>query len=125
MEKKKILIVDDEEGFTHTIKLNLEASGRYEVREENRGALALATAKAYQPDLILLDIIMPDKDGSLVAIELKEDAATKNIPVVFLTVVVKKQETDGACSVIGGHPFIAKPVNVRDLTGCIEQYMRK
>ncbi len=124
MEKKKILIVDDEESFTHMVKLNLEATGKYEVREENRGLFALDTAKAYDPDLILLDIIMPDKDGTEVAAELKEDKATKGIPVMFLTVVVRKQETDGACSIIGGRPFIAKPVSIKELTECVERYIR-
>jgi CheY-like chemotaxis protein len=124
MDKKKILIIDDEEAFTRMIKLNLEGTGLYEVLEENKSTQAVATAKEVRPDLILLDIIMPDLDGTTVARNLKEDPATKNIPVVFLTVVVQKKETEGRCSVIGGYPFIAKPVNVEELIGCINKYMK-
>lgn len=123
MEKKKILIIDDEESFTHMVKLNLEATGKFLVVEENKGSQGVAAAKAHRPDLILLDIIMPDTDGSVVATQLKEDKETQGIPVVFLTVVVRKNETDGKCSVIGGHPFIAKPVNLRELISCIDKYI--
>jgi DNA-binding response OmpR family regulator len=125
MEKKKILIIDDEEGFTHMIKLNLETTGKYEVVEENKGSQGVATAKACNPDLILLDIIMPDLDGSVVARQLREDQDTKGIPVVFLTVVVQRKETEGSFSIIGGYPFVAKPVNVEELVGCIDKHIRK
>lgn len=124
MDKKKILIIDDEEAFTRMIKLNLEGTGLYEVLEENKSTRAVATAKEVRPDLILLDIIMPDLDGTTVARNLKEEPATKDIPVVFLTVVVQKKETEGSCSVIGGYPFIAKPVNTEELIGCISKYMK-
>lgn len=106
------------------IKLNLEATGLYEVSEENRGAQGLAAAKEVCPDLVLLDIIMPDLDGMTVARNLKDDPATKDIPVVFLTVVVQKKETEGSCSVIGGYPFIAKPVNMEELVGCLGKYIK-
>jgi CheY-like chemotaxis protein len=122
-EKKKILIIDDEENFTHMVKLNLEGTGRFVVFEENKGSQGLAAALALHPDLILLDIIMPDMDGSEVATQLKEDKDTRQIPVVFLTVVVRRNETDGKCSVIGGHPFIAKPVNLSELVACIDKYI--
>ncbi|KPK97776.1 MAG: histidine kinase [Omnitrophica WOR_2 bacterium SM23_72] len=124
MDKKKILIIDDEEAFTRMIKLNLEATGLYEVSEENRGTQGVAAAKAVCPDLILLDIIMPDLDGMMVARNLKDDPATKDIPVVFLTVVVQKKETEGSSSIIGGYPFIAKPVNTQELIDCLGKYIK-
>ncbi|KPK98087.1 MAG: histidine kinase [Omnitrophica WOR_2 bacterium SM23_72] len=124
MDKKKILIIDDEVAFTRMIKLNLEATGRYEVSEENKGAQGVAAAKEARPDLILLDIIMPDLDGTTVATQLKEDPATKDIPVVFLTVVVQKKEIEDSGNIIGGYPFIAKPVNMEELIGCLSKYIK-
>lgn len=125
MSKKKILIIDDEEAFTKYVKLNLESTEKYEVRVENKGAKSLEVAKEFNPDLILLDIMMPDKDGSEVAQDLKEDDVCTNIPVVFLTALVTKQETNQSSSNIGGHPFIAKPINLKNLISCIEQNIVK
>lgn len=125
MEKKKVLIIDDEESFTQMVKLNLEATGRYEVRAENKGSLGLDAVRSFKPDLILLDIIMPDIEGSEVAAALKEDNTTRDIPVVFLTAMVTKEETKAADGVIAGHPFIAKPVNLKELINCIDENINK
>lgn len=121
MDKKKILLVDDEERFTKLVKLNLEKTGNYEVRVENKGAQGLIAARQFNPDLILLDIMMEDMEGSEVAAQLRDDTNTKDIPVVFLTAVVKKEEVASGCGVIGGRPFIAKPVSVSELIDCIEK----
>jgi len=125
MGKKRILIIDDEELFTKLVKLNLEKTGKYEVRAENKGAQGLAAAREFKPDLILLDILMEDMEGSEVAAQLKNNADTVDIPVVFLTAVVKKEELASGCEVIGGHPFIAKPVSTNELIACIEKNMYK
>lgn len=125
MAKKKILIVDDEENFTRLVKMNLEKTGRYEVRQENMGSNGLGVAKEFKPDLILLDILMQDTEGGEVAAQLKNDAATKDIPLVFLTAAVKKEEVGEGCSIIGGHPFVAKPVSIGDLINCIEKNVVK
>lgn len=123
MEKKKILIVDDEVTFTRMVKLNLEETGEFSVLVENNGNNAVFTARLEKPDLILLDIIMPGTDGTIVMNQLKKDEATKNIPVMFLTAIVKKEETkDG---MIGGYPFIAKPVETQELLNCIRKYIGK
>ena len=73
MSKQRILVVDDEPSITRLLKLNLEQTGRYEVRVENLGARAYEAAQEFMPDLVLLDIMMPDMDGSDVAASLKED----------------------------------------------------
>lgn len=121
MDKKKILVVDDEVDFTKLMKMNLEETGKYTVRVENQGAQALAAAKAFQPDLILMDILMPDIMGNEAAAELKEDPRTQNIPIIFLTAVVGKDEVDNKGSVIGGRIFIAKPVDLATLEEMIEK----
>ncbi|NIO11966.1 MAG: response regulator [Deltaproteobacteria bacterium] len=121
MEKKKILIIDDEVGFTNLVRLNLEDTGNYEVREENEGARGLQVAKSFRPDLIFLDIVMPDMQGTDVARLIKEDAALKNVPIVFLTAIVSAEETDSHGGMIGGNPFLAKPVSSEKLIETIEK----
>lgn len=125
MEKKKILIIDDEENFTKMVKLNLEERGEYVVKTENNSNNAFAAAKEFKPDLILLDIIMPGMDGGDVASELKTDNTLKGIPVVFLTAIIKENEIDSQDGFIGGHPFIAKPISVEELIKCIEKNIAK
>jgi CheY-like chemotaxis protein len=123
-KKKKILVIDDEADFTKLIRLNLEQTGRFEVRTENRGAAALAAAKSFKPDLVLMDVLMPDLMGSEVAAQMKEDDETKDIPVVFLTAVVGKEEVVQRGGVIGGHLFVAKPVDIKQLIDVIDENMR-
>ncbi|MDD5669997.1 MAG: response regulator [Candidatus Omnitrophica bacterium] len=125
MALKKILIVDDEVGFTKLVQLNLEKTGKYEVRIVNQGVFGLTAAKEFRPDLIFLDIIMPDMAGSDVALQLKEDEQTKDIPIVFLTAIVRDEELRSGGSIIGGHPFIAKPVSLHVLLDTIEKVLGK
>ena len=119
--KKRILMIDDEASFTRLMKLNLESNGAYEVHIENDGSKALATARTFRPDLILLDVIMPDVDGGQVASELRSDRTLKNVPIVFLTAVVSKNEVIEHGDVIGGQTFLAKPVSVTDVMRTIEK----
>ncbi|OGW75981.1 MAG: histidine kinase [Omnitrophica bacterium RBG_13_46_9] len=125
MNKKKILIIDDEAGFTKLIKLNLEKTRRYEVRTENVGSRGLASAIEFKPDLILLDILMPDIEGSSVAAQIKDEEKTKDIPIVFLTAIISKEEEHSDGGIIGGYPFVAKPVDMDDLIGCIEKNIKQ
>lgn len=125
MSKKKILIIDDEEGFTKIVKLNLERTGKYEVKTENKGLLGFAAVKEFRPDLILLDILMPDMEGGEVASLLKDSGDTKNIPIVFLTAVATKEQVEKDSGIIGGYPFIAKPVTTKELIDCIEKNTNK
>ncbi len=119
--KQRLLLVDDEEPFTRIAKLNLEKSGGYEVRVENDGTRALATAREFAPDLILLDVIMPDVDGGELGARINEDPQLRTVPVVFLTAAVSHQELNGESGVIAGRRFIAKPVNHQTLMSIIEQ----
>ena len=120
--KKKILLVDDEAGFTRMMKLNLEHNGAYEVRIENEGSRVLATARAYRPDLIFLDVIMPDIDGGQIASDLKSDPQLKKTPIIFLTAVVSRNEVVQHGDMIGGQMFLAKPVTVADMVDTIEKF---
>ena len=121
MTKKKILVVDDETSITRTVKVNLEKFGKYVVRTENKGADALPAARQFKPDIIFLDVMMPDMDGGEVDALLQADPTLKNIPVVFLTAIVTKEETGKDTAVKGGEKFMAKPVNLEALVKCIEE----
>jgi two-component system, OmpR family, response regulator len=121
--KTRILLVDDETITTHLLRLNLEQTGVYEVREVNDSKLALDAARQFNPDLILLDVIMPELDGGDVVSRLKEDSKLKNTPIVFVTAVAKKDEVSKRGGVIGGFPFIAKPFSAEEIIACIEKHL--
>ncbi len=123
--KKKILVIDDETTITRLLKLNLEQTGAYVVREENVGAKALEVARAFKPDLVLLDVMMPDVDGGDVAAALQDDLGLHKTPIVFLTAAVKKDELDAHGGVIGGFPYIAKPLDVKGVINAIEKHLGK
>lgn len=82
---KRILVVDDEVALTRMVKMNLENAGDFNVRTVNRGSEAIGTAREFMPDMIFLDVMMPDMSGDEVALELREDPELSNIPVVFMT----------------------------------------
>ncbi len=117
--KPKILIVDDEEGFTKVTRLTLTD---YEIREENNSARALETARNFQPDLILLDVMMPEFDGGDVAAQIRADPKLKRVPIVFLTAIVTERET-ATRPLLGGYPFISKPVTPERLAESIERHL--
>ena len=123
MGKKRILAVDDEAGITRLLRMNLEQTGEYEVREVNQGSKALAAAKEFRPNLVLLDVMMPDMDGGDVASGLKADPALRDVPVVFLTAAVKKEELGASEGMIGGRMYIAKPLKIDGVLRVIKQFL--
>ncbi len=116
-------MIDDEVTITRLLKLNLEKTGRYGVRTENFGGDALPAAREFLPDLILLDVMMPDIDGGDVAAMLRADPLLRGVPIVFLTAVVKEEEVLAHDGVIGGFPYIAKPLNVQGVLRVIEEQL--
>ena len=125
MDKKRILLVDDEKSFTNLLKLNLEETGNYEVRVENWAEDAINAAKEFKPDLILLDIIMPRMPGGNVAAQIKEEPALKNTPIVFLTAAVRKHQVEENDGIICDLPCLAKPASVEAVIEMIEKHARK
>ncbi len=125
MEKIRILLIDDEASFTRMLKLNLEKRGNYKVLCENTGAFGLTAARDFLPDMIFLDVIMPDMDGGEVASRIRADAKLKDTPIVFLTAGVSKETTRSKGDVIGGRTFLAKPVSVDEVVRCIEKQLGK
>ena len=122
-EQKRILVVDDEPSITRLLKLNLEQTGDYVVRTENSSKEALTAAEAFRPDLILLDVLMPGMDGGNLANVLQTSPTTRNVPIVFLTAAVTREEVRSRRGLIGGLPFLAKPVNLQEVLGCLERHL--
>ena len=120
MNKKRLLIVDDESGFTRLLKLTLEKTGDYVVREENDGTKAWLVAREFRPDIVFLDIVMPKIDGGDVAQQIRSDPLLAKVPIVFLTAIVAQTETRNE---IGGYPFLAKPVSLDAITKCIKEHL--
>src|SRR6202163_3259249 len=115
MNKKRILLIDDEASNTRPMKVNLGRTGRYEVQTENNALHALETARQFKPDLIFLDVMMPELDGGQVAGQIEADPELKNVPIIFLTAIVTRNETGAKGVVKAGRKFIAKPLNLEAL----------
>jgi CheY-like chemotaxis protein len=118
MNAIRVLIVDDEPGFTRLMKLGLERVGNYHVLEENEAVNATRAAREFRPDIIFLDLIMPRIRGDEVAAQIRADPELNGVPIVFLTAVVS-----GAFgSVQDSRPVLPKPVGLDAIMDSIEQY---
>jgi len=124
MDKKQILIVDDELDVLSVLEKGLAAEG-YSVITTSSGNNAIALAKSKRPDLIILDLEMPDMYGGDVARMLKEDPETKNIPIMFLTGMFPKEEEKKGGRLVAGHVLFAKPYDVKELVSAIEELLRE
>ncbi len=125
MTRRRILLVDDDASLTRALALYLTENGNCDVRVENAGSRAVATAREFQPDLIFMDIVMPDADGGALAAEIQADPLLRGTPLVFLTVLVSQSETQGGSIQIGTYPFLAKPVDPEIVLASIEHHARK
>ena len=119
-EKRRILIVDDDRDSTHLIKILLEKISHYLVLEENDAAKAHESARDFRPDLILLDIMMPQIDGGDIAAQIDADPGLQRTPIIFLTALVTKTEAKAGLH-IQGHPVLAKPIDIPELINRIEE----
>jgi two-component system sensor histidine kinase/response regulator len=121
-ERVRILIVDNDRDSTHLVKVLLERTGHYLVSEENDATKAHQSALNSRPDLILLDIVMPETDGGEVAARIEADPELKNTPIIFLTALVTRAEAKSGLN-IQGHSFLAKPVSIPELIDAIEEHL--
>jgi two-component system alkaline phosphatase synthesis response regulator PhoP len=119
-KKQRILIVDDEKGLVRMMRMNLEHDG-FEVVEANNGAQAMDRLRATIPDLILLDVMMPDVDGFTVLKMVREVGPT---PVIMLT--AKGEEEDKVKGLeLGADDYVTKPFSPRELTSRIRAVLRR
>ncbi len=122
MAKAKILVIDDEKEIIDTISLMLKARD-YSVIPALDGQEGLEKAKSENPDLILLDIMMPGMDGYNVCLKLKSTKETKNIPVVIISGKAERDAIVKSHS-LGVSDFIVKPFNLPTLLGKVGKYIR-
>jgi CheY-like chemotaxis protein len=122
-EKKRILAVDDRASNTRLVKLCLEQTNDYVVREENNAKTALAAAEEFQPHLILLDVMMPEMDGGELAARFQANPKLKGVPIVFLTAAITKAEAKASDGQHGGYTFLAKPVVLKEMVACLKHHL--
>ncbi|OGP95627.1 MAG: hypothetical protein A2157_09140 [Deltaproteobacteria bacterium RBG_16_47_11] len=123
MNSKKILIVDDEVDLVETVRFPLEMEG-YRVLVSYNGEDALNQARKENPDLILLDLMLPKLDGYKVCRLLKFDDRYKHIPILMLT--AKTQEKDKTLGMeTGANEYITKPFEMDDLLKKVKAYLNK
>ncbi|MFH1678892.1 MAG: response regulator [Candidatus Omnitrophota bacterium] len=119
---KKILVVDDEEEvLTHLS--NILRRSNYQVVATSSGKKAVDLAINLRPDLIILDIVMPDMGGSEVAAVLVGNPDTSNIPIIFLTGILSRQEEESLGSKNGRHYVVAKPITGRELLEMVNKVL--
>ena len=121
--KKRILIVDDKVSDTLLVKQCLEQTNDYVVREENNASMALAAAEEFRPHLILLDVRMPGVDGGELAACFQAHPKLRDVPIVFLTALVTKNEIAAGAGRVGKFPMLAKPIILSELVACLKQHL--
>jgi DNA-binding response OmpR family regulator len=120
--KSRILIVDDEDAILELLEFNLNQAG-FEVLKASDGKTALAQARSNPPDLIVLDLLLPEMDGTDVFKALRQDRATTQIPVIMLT--AKATEIDRIVGLeLGADDYITKPFSPRELVLRVKKLLR-
>ena len=124
MNKKKILIVDDENDTLTVLEKGLTGEG-YSVITASNGRDGVNSARSNHPDLIILDIFLPDISGNQVAEMLKEEPGTRDIPVIFLSCLFSKEFEKEKDNIADGNIFFAKPYDAEQLSTEIEKLLSK
>lgn len=123
MGKRKILIVEDEESLLKLESILLTSKG-FEVRGASNGQAALDAIAEEQPDLVLLDIMLPELDGFEVCNRIKNSEATKHIPVIMLT-AKKSREDMARGEKVGADWYITKPFKSAMVIETIQRFLAK
>jgi two-component system alkaline phosphatase synthesis response regulator PhoP len=124
--KKRILVVDDEPDFASIVQGNLEKEG-FEVEVAYDGVEGLEKVKANPPDVIVLDVMMPEKDGYEMCKELKADERFAHIPVIMLTAVgdhvtsTRYSHADGRS--MEAEDYLAKPASAEEITASVKRLL--
>lgn len=116
---KTILLIDDEKDFAFFVKKNLELAGPYKVIVATNGRDGLDAASKHRPNLIILDVMMPEMSGFEVLKKLKENTETTMIPVVMLTAIDTEEAKEKALGLYD-EDYIVKPVSISDLKTKVE-----
>lgn len=117
----KVLVVDDDRAIQQLLEVNLELEG-YDVAKATDGAEALEMVAAFQPDIVLLDVMMPKMDGREVCRRLKADPKTAALPVVFLS--ARAQDMDVSLGLeLGAAAYLTKPFEPQDLLDTVRRVL--
>jgi DNA-binding response OmpR family regulator len=119
----KVLVIDDEPPIRLLCRVNLEAE-KMEVLEASDGPTGLEKARNEEPDVILLDVMMPGLDGWQVAEELLNDERTRSIPIVFLTARAEVRDRARGLD-LGGIDYVTKPFNPTELAPLIRELVQR
>ena len=122
----KVLIIDDEADFCYFVQKNLMQNGLFDVVVATNGTDGIALAKEENPDIILLDLFMPDMPGEDVAAALKENTATAGIPILFVTALATNDDiVDSKENKIGNNYILPKPIRTKKLIETIMKILSK
>jgi DNA-binding response OmpR family regulator len=122
----KVLIIDDEVDFCFFVKKNLMRDGMFDVVIATNGQDGIDLAKNEEPDIILLDLFMPDMPGEDVADALKENTATAGIPILFVTALATNDDiVDSKENKIGNNYILPKPIRTKKLIETIMKILSK
>ena len=125
-EKIKALVIDDEVDFCYFVQKNLMQSQMFDVIVANNGKDGIKMAVNDKPDIILLDLFMPDMPGEDVADALRENFITAKIPILFVTALATNDDvTEGAENKIGNNYILPKPIRTKKLMETIMKILNK
>lgn len=119
-KKKRVMIVDDEEDFLEITKLNLEKTGKYEILALSNANEIISKLHEFTPDVILLDVVMPQTDGLKACEKLNADALGIMTPIVIISALTSDRDKLKAYE-LGIVDYITKPVDKNTLITCIEK----
>jgi len=119
MEKKRVMVVDDEENFLKITKINLEKTGRYVVDTVSNASNIIERVRSFNPDIIMLDILMPKISGFEVCKILKADPVESRIPVIAISALDTEKDKIMMYGV-GVIDFLVKPIEMNELISKIE-----
>ncbi|MBT8198620.1 MAG: response regulator [Acidimicrobiia bacterium] len=121
--KERILVVDDDPDILQFVRMNLELEG-FEADTADGGIVALETAKSRPPDLVLLDVMMPEMDGLTVLRRLRNSPATANVPVIILTAKALAEDRVKGLD-LGADDYITKPFDLEELIARVRTVLRR
>ena len=125
-ENIKVLVIDDEVDFCYFVQKNLIQNGLFDVIIATNGNDGIELAKNEKPDIILLDLFMPDMPGEDVAAALEENIATADIPILFVTALATNDDiVDSKENKIGNNYILPKPVRTKKLIETIMKILSK
>ena len=120
--KRRVLAIDDEDAILDCLQINLEATQRFEVRTESDPTRAISTAVEFEPDILLIDMVMPAKHGAELLAEIRSHDALRETPAIMITALADQLDSGGVAK--DGLLFLSKPVSTKKLIFCIEELIR-